>query len=82
MCVKCGRAFPTQSKLKHHEGLHGLRDTYECNECQAEYFTLASLYIHKVGKHGHGYICPWYQLQFDTPSQRIQHKKMCTAESD
>ncbi len=71
MCKKCGRAFPTWSELKCHEGLHSLRDTYECNDCQARYFILASLHIHKVGKHGHGYICSWCELCFDTPSQQI-----------
>ena len=82
MCVKCSKAFPTWSELKHHERLHGWRDTYECDDCQAEYFTLASLHIHKVGKHGCGYICAWCKLHFDTPSQRIWHKKMCLVELD
>ena len=82
MCVKCGRVFPTLSELKCHAGLHGLRDTYKCDECQAEYYILASLHIYKVGKHGHGYICPQCNLCFDTLSQRIHHKKMCMAKSD
>ncbi len=77
LCQKCGKGFPMLTELSHHKHLHDAREVFDCEECGAEYYTVASLCTHQVGKHGEGYCCQCCGLRFDTQSQRIHHRKNC-----
>ena len=57
LCQKCGKSFPALSELSQHECLYSARVTYSCNQCDVEYYTMVSLKLHQMGKHGEGYIC-------------------------
>ena len=46
VCQKCGKGFPTLTELARHEHLHDTRKTFKCDQCDSEYYTVASLRIH------------------------------------
>ncbi len=77
LCQKCGKGFPILTELLCHKHLHDAREVFDCDDCGVEYYIVASLHIHQVGKHGEGYCCQCCGLRFDMLSQRICYKKNC-----
>ncbi len=66
-CPQCGHSFPTLTEMLQHKHLHSDRQTFDCSECDTMYYTLNSLQIHQIRKHGEGYTCEMCDRQFDTP---------------
>ncbi len=77
ICQKCGKGFLTLTELARHEHLYNTCKTFEYDQCDSEYYMVASLRIHQTGKHGEGYCCLCCGLYFDTLSQHIHHKWNC-----
>ena len=78
-CVQCGHCFPMITEHLHHEHLYSEQDTYECPECEAVYYTKASLKMHIIGKHSVGYLYSQYSRLFDSPGQWLRHQWQCSS---
>ncbi len=51
-CVQYSHGFLTIMELLHHEHLHAEYSVFKCPECEAEYYTQASLKMHIVESTG------------------------------
>ena len=76
-CALCRKTFPSVRALERHSVLHGHRQKFECDLCDATFSTTSSLVIHICGKYGDGYVCENCQRCFDSPAQRKWHSSKC-----
>lgn len=77
ICDKCGRCFTDSSNLKVHLLRHsGVKD-FECNECDAKYFTQHLLNLHiRVRHQGEmPYVCKYCGERFFTSTARCRHER-------
>ena len=74
-CSCCHHAFPMKSQFTEHLKCHKTRQCFDCEECDAFFYSTKSLHLHQKGKHGDGYFCAQCNAHFNTPSQRSRHVK-------